>query len=104
MGAAEPVPTGLAGTYRFSYSGTLPPPLILDNQTGVISGYPSTLGEYTFTVTAASDDSGCSASQTYTIVVTRCPVAPIPALSGRELLLLSIVLAAVAAAAMKGGE
>jgi hypothetical protein len=97
------VPNGLTGAYKFSYTGTLPPPLDLNEATGVISGFPSMLGEFTFTVTA-THRSGCSVTQTYTILVVRCPVEPIPALSGRELFLLSIVLAAFALTAMRGGR
>lgn len=52
-------------------SGTLPPGLEFDPETGVLSGTPTTVGTYTFTVTATSSVSGIPASVTreYTVVI-----------------------------------
>ena len=51
-------------------SGMLPPGLNLTS-TGVISGTPIQMGTYTFTI-AATDENGCTAVRTYTVIVN-CP-------------------------------
>ncbi|WP_435102361.1 putative Ig domain-containing protein [Halarchaeum sp. P4] len=59
------------GTAPLSWSltsGTLPPGLSLDTDTGRITGTPTSAGTYTFTVTA-TDASGATASQQYTLTV-----------------------------------
>ncbi len=66
-----------SGSYTFSVpANTLPPGLKLcpaNPTTGLsasISGAPTTIGSFTFTVTAIDTVSGCAGSQTYTIMVT----------------------------------
>jgi hypothetical protein len=51
-------------------SGTLPPGLTLDPCSGVISGVPTQAGTFSFTITRI-DASGCSSSQTFTIVIKK---------------------------------
>ncbi|MBI5214349.1 MAG: VCBS repeat-containing protein [Ignavibacteriae bacterium] len=66
--------TGSVESFNFIISsGTLPPGLSLSSG-GVLSGTTTTLGTYTFTVTAVRGN-GCSASKTYTIVVGEPPIA-----------------------------
>ncbi|MBI1765235.1 MAG: putative Ig domain-containing protein, partial [Acidobacteria bacterium] len=62
-----------AAAYAFTVSqGTLPPGLTLNGGTGVLSGTPTTLGTYNFTITATDPDT-CPGSQPYSVVIT-CPV------------------------------
>ncbi|MCU0437663.1 MAG: putative Ig domain-containing protein [Raineya sp.] len=63
------LPTG-APTWSVS-SGSLPTGLTLNSSTGVISGTPTTLGIFNFTIQATRN--GCSASRAYTVVIN-CPV------------------------------
>ncbi|MBI3765430.1 MAG: putative Ig domain-containing protein [Ignavibacteriales bacterium] len=58
--------------YTFAMtSGTIPLGLTLSSG-GVLSGTPSTIGSYTFTVTA-TDNHGCTGNQNYSITIN-CPV------------------------------
>ncbi|WP_158644006.1 T9SS-dependent choice-of-anchor J family protein [Pseudobacter ginsenosidimutans] len=67
--------TGALGAPNFAItSGALPPGLTL-SANGTISGTPTATGTFNFTVTA-SDASGCSGSQPYSITVV-CPANPI---------------------------
>jgi len=63
--------SGGTAPYTFSLSsGSLPPGLAL-SATGQISGTPTSLGSFTFTV-QASDANGCFGERTYTIVINTC--------------------------------
>ncbi|MEK7298743.1 MAG: putative Ig domain-containing protein, partial [Candidatus Margulisiibacteriota bacterium] len=65
------VATGGTGPYTFTIpptSNPLPPGLILDSNTGVISGTLALPGTYTFTV-QVQDSTGATVTQSYTIVV-----------------------------------
>src|SRR3989338_764019 len=89
MTAAGPLVSGTAGTaYNTTLTqtgalgapayavtaGALPPGLTLGAGTGTISGTPTATGTFNFTVTV-SDASGCSGSQSYSILVG-CPANP----------------------------
>ena len=68
--------TGGTAPYTFALtSGTLPPGLTLNTTTGVISGTPTTSGQYTFTITA-TDANSCPGSRTYSIVIPVVPGCP----------------------------
>ncbi|MGZ3865583.1 MAG: choice-of-anchor J domain-containing protein [Bacteroidia bacterium] len=63
--------TGCLGAPTFAVTaGALPPGLTLSSA-GTISGTPTATGTFNFTITA-SDNSGCSGSQAYSITIT-CP-------------------------------
>lgn len=67
--------TGALGTPSFAVTaGALPPGLTLSSS-GTISGTPTATGTFNFSVTA-SDASGCSGSQAYSITIV-CPANPI---------------------------
>ncbi|MBI4850741.1 MAG: VCBS repeat-containing protein [Acidobacteria bacterium] len=61
--------SGGISPYSFDVSlGTLPPGLTLDS-TGVLSGTPTMLGTFNFTITAA-DSNGCAGMQAYTLTIS----------------------------------
>ena len=69
--------TGGAGGFVYTVSaGALAPDLVLDPNTGLVSGPLMTPGTYSFTVTA-TDASGASVSQSLTIVVAQAVAAPV---------------------------
>jgi len=72
----QPISVSPAGSYTFSLAlGNLPAGLTLNPATGVISGMPSSTGTTTFTVKAESAG-GCSATQSYSLVIG-CPTVAI---------------------------
>jgi hypothetical protein len=62
---------GGTGTYTYSVTGTLPPGLSFNTTTGALTGTPTTVGNYNFTVTATGNGS-CTGSQAYSISIS-CP-------------------------------
>ncbi|MDW8205853.1 MAG: ExeM/NucH family extracellular endonuclease, partial [Cytophagales bacterium] len=63
--------TGLTGTPTWTVSsGSLPAGLSLNSGTGAISGTPTAAGTYNFTIQVSGG--GCSATQSYTVVIN-CP-------------------------------
>ncbi|MGH6692208.1 MAG: Ig domain-containing protein, partial [Gammaproteobacteria bacterium] len=82
VGASYSVAFGATGgrtPYSFSLStGTLPPGLTLVG--GTLSGRPTAVGTFSFTI-KATDADGCIGSASYTVEVTPCPtIALAPAL------------------------
>jgi large repetitive protein len=68
--------TGGTAPYTFTVSsGALPPGLTLNATTGVISGTPTTAGQFSFTITA-TDANSCPGSQPYSIVIPILPGCP----------------------------
>jgi hypothetical protein len=70
--------TGSGGTAPYLYtvsSGALPTGLTINNASGVISGSPTTVGTFNFTITA-TDFNLCPGSRAYTIIIAAagCPV------------------------------
>jgi hypothetical protein len=65
---------GNLGPYQFAVTaGALPPGLSL-TASGLLSGTPTALGTYQFTIRATGFNSPCSTSRTYTITITpSCP-------------------------------
>jgi hypothetical protein len=71
--SATLIASGGQAPYVYSVSaGTLPKGLLLNAQTGVLSGTPSTLGSFTFTIRAV-DANGCFTTRVYTLVVSAAP-------------------------------
>ncbi|MHB0971789.1 MAG: ice-binding family protein [Thermoanaerobaculia bacterium] len=69
--------SGGVGPYTFAVtSGALPTGLTLDGATGDITGTPTTIGTFNFTITATDGSSGCFGSRAYTVVIAAagCPV------------------------------
>jgi hypothetical protein len=65
--------TGGTAPYTFTVSsGALPPVLTLNATTGVISGTPTTAGQFNFTI-QATDANNCPGSQPYSIVIPLVP-------------------------------
>ncbi len=63
--------TGSGGTAPYSFSvssGTLPPKLVLDPSSGVLSGTPITAGTFSFTITAR-DNNGFTGSLVYSLTI-----------------------------------
>jgi Putative Ig domain len=92
--ADAPPATALVGTaysYQFAAggypapmftvaSGTLPPGIVLNSTTGLLSGTPTTGGSSTFTVQAANDAGPDAVSGSITITVTPLPTCKVTAL------------------------
>ena len=53
-------------------TGQLPPGLLLNAATGVISGHPTDSGQFSFTISARAEDLGSSTAGAYTIKVAPC--------------------------------
>lgn len=61
-------------------TGALPPGLILDPSTGVITGTPATPGSYSFTITASSTVSGIPSTTARSYTVSIAAAAAVPAI------------------------
>jgi len=70
--------TASGGTAPYAYTvsiGTLPPGLVLNALTGAITGMPTAIGTYDFTI-SATDTNGCPGSRPYSIGISAngCPL------------------------------
>jgi hypothetical protein len=67
--------TASGGTLPYTFAvtaGSLPRGLVMDPNSGVISGTPTTIGGFNFTITA-TDASGCAGAQAYSINISPVP-------------------------------
>ena len=67
--------SGGTAPYTFVLSpagGSLPPGLSLNSNSGTISGTPTTMGTFTFTIEGA-DAVGCQGEKDYSITISTCP-------------------------------
>jgi len=91
--------TASGGTAPYTFtttSGTLPPGLTLNPVTGVLTGIPTTLGTFAFTITA-TDSLSCTGSRSYSVTISAAdPVGPaVPTLGFAGMALLTILIAGV---------
>ena len=71
--------SGGIGAITWSATGTLPPGLTLNANTGVLNGTPTATGTFVFAVTA-TDANNCTGSRSYTLAVN-CPTLTLAPLS-----------------------
>lgn len=92
--------TGGVAPYTYAVSaGALPDGIRLDSATGVLSGTPTVVGDYAFTLTVTDSTTGTAgqASRSYALTLSAAPApVAIPGLTEGGLLLLTALLAAVA--------
>jgi hypothetical protein len=87
--------TGSGGVTPYTFSiagGSLPPGLILNGATGVISGIPTTSGSFSVTIQAL-DANSCPGRRAYTIAVSLGGIAGGPTLDAMGLTILVVLLA-----------
>src|SRR5207249_2302182 len=58
-------------------SGALPDGVTLNSSSGLISGTPTTLGNFSFTI-KATDTNGCSGSQPYALSINCATISLLP--------------------------
>ena len=78
--AATIATTGSPSPQLTVSAGAFPPGLVLDPATGAITGKPTAVGSYTFTVTASSTVSGipATAARSYTVAIAAVPAIAVP--------------------------
>lgn len=69
-GAQTITANGGSGNYSFNVSsGSLPPDMTLDANTGVLSGTPSAINTFNFTITATDTSTDCVGSRAYSLTI-----------------------------------
>jgi hypothetical protein len=89
--------TGGAGGYSWSVTAGSPPPVLLLSSAGVLSGDPTTVGSYSFTV-QVTDADGNTTSTPFTLQIYP---TPIPLLRPLGLLGLIVALGSVGLAVLR---
>ncbi len=96
--------SGSGGTAPYSFElsgGSLPQGLLLNPLTGVLSGTPTNIAPFNFTITV-TDALGCFASAQYIgSVMAAAPPVPVPTLPMPGLLLLAMMIALVGGTALR---
>jgi large repetitive protein len=91
--------SGGVAPYTYAVSaGALPAGLALNATTGSITGLPTTVGGYSFTINV-SDMNGCFTAQSYTgaaVIVPVAPETPVPTLSEWALFALASLMGLMA--------
>ena len=72
-------------------AGSLPTGLSFNTVTGLISGTPTAVGTYTFTVTA-TDANDCTGLQAYTIVINSVIPTSVPTLSEWGMIIFMVLM------------
>jgi len=92
--------SGGVAPYTYAVSaGALPAGISLDGATGTLSGTPTAVGDFAFTVTATDSTTGTAGqdSRSYALAVAAAPVpAPVPGLTQAGVLLLTLLLGGAA--------
>ncbi|HMZ22667.1 MAG TPA: putative Ig domain-containing protein, partial [Blastocatellia bacterium] len=65
---SQSVAASPAGSYSYTFTGTLPPGVTLFGSFGLLYGFPTANGTYNFNVTATGSNN-CSATQSYSVVI-----------------------------------
>jgi hypothetical protein len=89
--------SGAPGPYTFAVTaGALPDGLTLNPVTGVLSGVPTTVGTFNFTISAMSGVA-CIGSRAYTVNIAATVAAAVPALdfAGLAFLIAALGIAAL---------
>lgn len=83
--------TGGVGPYTFAVtSGALPQGLVIDGNTGAITGTPTSPGNSGFTITATDGSSGCIGSRAYTVASNS--TTAVPALGSTGMIVMMLLL------------
>ena len=87
------IASGGTAPYTFAVTtGTLPDGLVLNPGTGSITGIPTALGTFPFTITA-TDSLSCQGAQTYSVTISATAGTGVPTLDFAGMALLTLLIA-----------